>query len=93
MDIRQQCISQPTPHALPEISTEIFSKSGTKLAAKNHHPKTTISPANHHNSTTKNNQLLITFSKTPFKKPRKTKKNPGAGRPAPGSEFFCKIAS
>jgi hypothetical protein len=74
MDIRQQCISQPTPHAPPEISTEIFSKSGTKLAAKNHHPKTTISPANHHNFTTKNHQLLTTFSTPLQKSPEKQRK-------------------
>jgi hypothetical protein len=48
--------------------TEIFSKTDIFSAPKTHHTKTTTSPANHHNFTTKNHPKNTRFSPTPFKK-------------------------
>jgi hypothetical protein len=45
-----------------------------KLAAKDHHPKTTISPQNHHQFTTKNHPEKRTLPATPLKNASKTTK-------------------
>jgi hypothetical protein len=60
-----------------------------KLAAKNHHPKTTPSPQIHHQLTTKNHAKKSHFSKTPLKNTSKRNETPGSA----GAPFFSKIIS
>jgi hypothetical protein len=49
------------------FSTDLFSKSGKKLAVKNNHPKTTSPPQNHHNLPSKNHDFLTQNRETPLK--------------------------
>jgi hypothetical protein len=67
--LRPQCpvgLERKLRHA--EISTEIFQKCGGSWEKKNHHPKTTLSPAIHHKFTTKNHHKTTRFLKNPLKK-------------------------
>jgi hypothetical protein len=55
-----------------------------KLAAKNHHPKTTPSPQIHHQLTTKNHAKNSHFSNPPSKTPAKRNETPDSA----GAPFF-----
>jgi hypothetical protein len=57
--------------AVPKTASKNFhrniKKSGIFSAGKKHHPTTTLSPAIHHNFTTKNHHETTRFLKNPLK--------------------------